>query len=421
MESAVVTSPVAPLTDRRAVVRLFSRLRTPEGQANTAPFYAELRSMGDVVPAPWGGHLVTSFGLCDRILRNKAWLVPDSKWRAQQGDATRWSAASSREMSRTLPGLNAPHHTRVRRSVGNMFDRKSLDIIKISVERSTEALLDQLAENLREGEADFGSLVSEELPVVVIGQWLGIPTADYPMLRSLTHDQVFAQELLPSASQLALSDAATQQLREYFVELVQQRRRAPGGDPISAWIDAWDAIEPDREAADEAVYSLALFVVLAALETTATLLSTMVWLVTEHPLQMGWLRAHPQYIPEAVEEVLRYDSPTHVVSRIAGEDTTLAGVRVYKDQMVHLMVGAANHDPAQHVDPDVFDVRRKASHLSFSSGVHYCLGAALARLEATTLLTALLRRFPGLRVAGTPDWAPRVAFRRLMTLPVTES
>ncbi|MGW5937984.1 cytochrome P450 [Streptomyces celluloflavus] len=374
--------------------------------------------MGEFVPAPWGGHLVTSYELCDQIVRDRTWLVPDSEWRARQGDATRWSAASSREMSKTLPGLNPPHHTRVRRSVGNMFDRNTLDTLKNSVERTTEDLLDKLAEQLRDGEADFGAVVSDELPVATIGQWLGLPPADYPLLRSLTHDQVFAQELLPSASQLAQSDAATRRLREYFTALVRERRRAPGDDPVSEWIRTWDGLEPDRDAADEAVYRLALFVVLAALETTSTLLSTTVRLIAEHPRQQAWLRAHPQGIPGAIEEVLRHDAPTHVVSRVAGEDTTVAGVHVPKDQMVHLMVGAANHDPAQHTDPDVFDVRRKATHLSFSGGIHYCLGAALARLEATTLLTAVLGRFPGLRLGRAPEWAPRVAFRRLVTLPV---
>ncbi|MFE7781091.1 cytochrome P450 [Streptomyces nigrescens] len=411
---------MVPSVDRRSVIRLFSRLRTPDGQANPLPYYTELRRMGDIVPAPWGGHLVTSFGLCDHVLRNRSWLVPDSGWRARQGEATRWMASSSQEMASTLPGLNPPHHTRARRSMGSMFGRNSMEDIKNSVERNTEELLDRLAERLKDGEADFSSLVSEELPVLTIGEWLGLPTADYELLRSLTHDQVFAQELLPSASQLAKSDAATRNLREYFIALVRERRRAPGDDPISAWIRTWDELEPHQDAADEAVYRLALFVVLAALETTSNLLSTMVWLIAEHPRQRGWLRAYPEYISGAVEEVLRYDSPTHVVSRIAGEDTTLAGVPVEKDQMVHLMVGAANHDPAHHADPGLFDVRRKATHLSFSGGIHYCLGAALARLEATTLLTGVLRRFPALR-CGTPDWAPRVAFRRLMTLPVVES
>ncbi|MFD1830686.1 cytochrome P450 [Streptomyces desertarenae] len=410
-----------PVDRRRAVVSLLSRLRTSAGQANPFPYYAELRSMGEVVPAPWGGHLITSFALCDRLLRSREWLVPDSGWRARQGAATRWSAASSREMSRTLPGLNPPEHTRVRRAAGNMFDRRSLEDIRRTVASVTEELLDRLTGRLAaDGGADFGELVSEELPVLAIGRWMGLPSADYPRLRELTHDQVFAQELLPSASQLALSDAATAELRAYFTALVRERRRNPGDDPVSGWIRVWDGLESDREAADEAVYYLSLFVLLAALETTSTLLTTAVRLLLEHPRQWAWLRANPEQVPAAVEEVLRYDAPTHVVSRVASRDTSVAGVEVRKDEMVHLMVGAANRDPAHHADPEVFDVRRRATHLSFSGGIHYCLGAPLARLEATVLLDALIRRLPGLRLAGRPEWAPRVAFRRVLALPVTD-
>ncbi|MFC9651176.1 MULTISPECIES: cytochrome P450 [unclassified Streptomyces] len=377
--------------------------------------------MGDIIPAPWGGHLVTSFNLCDQVLRNKAWLVPDSEWRARQGAATRWNASSSREMGKTLPALNPPHHTRVRRSVGNTFDRKSLANSKDSVEKATEKLLDRLTEKLRSGQADFSSLVSDELPIITIGEWLGLPPSDYHWLRSLTRDQVYSQELLPTPSQLALSDAATAQLREYFTAVIRERRRAPGDDPISEWLRTWDHLEADRETVDEAVYFLSFLFLLAAPETTATLLSHMVWLLLKHPRQLAWLRTHPEHIPGAVEEVLRYDSPNHVISRVAAEDTTLGGADVQRDQMVHLLVGAANHDPEQHAEPELFDVRRKAAHLSFSGGIHYCVGAPLARLEATTLLSSLLRRLPDLRLDGDPVWAPRVGFRRMAELPVTRA
>ncbi|MCI0384157.1 cytochrome P450 [Streptomyces sp. CNQ085] len=409
---------IAPSADRRSVAARISRLRTAAGQKNPYPHYAELRAMGDIVPAPWGGHLITSFGLADRVLRSKDWHVPDARWRASQGEATRWSAASSREMSKTLPALNPPDHTRVRRVTSSRLDRRSLEELRRPVADITHGLLDRFAEHLTGGEADFVPLVAEELPVITIGRWLGLPAADHPLLRDLTHDQVFAQELLPSASQLALSDAATAQLRGYFTSLVRERRSSPGPDPVSAWIRAWDEIEPDREAADEAVYHTTLFVLLAALETTSTLLATTVQLLLEHPEQWEWLRGHPEQVPAAVEEALRYDAPTHVASRIARKDLTLAGVDIREDQMVHLMIGAANHDPAHCPDPDTFDIRRKAAHLSFSGGIHYCLGAPLARLEATTLLTALLERFPTLVLAREPRWAPRVAFRRMLTLPV---
>lgn len=412
METAVTPPP-----DRRFAVSLFSRLRTAKGQANPFPIYAELRSRGDVAAAPWGGYLVTGFDLCDRILRSRDWLEPDARWREQQGSGTRWTAPSSREMSRTLPALNPPEHTWVRRSAG-MFDRTSLQEIGKTVDRITTGLLDTLDERLRDGEADFNALVSEELPIATIGHWLGLPAADFPRLRELTHDQVFTQELLPSASQLALSDAATAELRAYFMELVRHRRARPGEDPVSRWIATWDAMESDRDKADEAVYYLSLFVLLAALETTTTLLSTMTLLLLEHRRQWERLTVHPDLVPAAVEESLRYDPPTHVISRVSSRDCVLGGIEIRKDEMVHLMVGAAHRDPARHEDPELFNLHRKQAHLAFSGGIHYCLGAPLARLEAQTLLRQLVGRFPHLTLVRRPTWAPRVAFRRLLNLDV---
>ncbi|GHJ37542.1 cytochrome P450 [Streptomyces sp. TS71-3] len=368
-------------------------------------------------PAPWGGFLVTGFRTCDEVLRSSAWLEPDARWRERQGASTRWSAPSSREISRTLPALNPPDHTRVRRSAGN-FDRTTIDRIGRRVDRVVERLLAGLRDRLHSGEADFVALVGEELPVVTIGDWLGLPSSDFPRLRELTHDQVFTQELLPSASQLARSDAAMDELRAYFLDLVRERRRRPGEDPVSGWIRTWDLLEPDQDKADEAVYFLALFVLLAALETTATLLSTMALLLVEHPDSWNLLAAQPDLVPAFVEESLRYDPPTHVISRIAARDCLLEGFEVRADDMVHLLVGAAHRDPARFSHPESFDVRRKPAHLSFSGGIHYCLGAPLARLEAQALLRRMVTHLPRLTLVRRPSRAPRVAFRRLMNLDV---
>ncbi|MGW8883836.1 cytochrome P450 [Streptomyces sp. NPDC055749] len=411
---SVVTTPSY---DRRASASLFSRLRTSRGQADPFPIYEELLSRGEVFPAPWGGSVVTSFAVCDQILRSRDWLEPDKRWRERQGSGTRWNAPSSREMSNTLAALNAPEHSRARRAAGT-FDRATVERIGRNVTSTTDRLLDSLSERLRDGEADFASLVGDELPVATIGDWLGLPAADWPRLRELTHDQVFTQELLPSASQLAGSDAATAELRAYFVDLVRERRARPGEDPVSRWIETWDAMEADRDQADEAVYLLVLFVVLAALETTSTLLTTMTLLLVESPERWDLVADNPDLIPAFVEETLRYDPPTHVISRVAAEDCFLNGMEIRKDEMVHLMVGAAHRDPARHKDPDRFDVLRKPAHLAFSGGIHYCLGAPLARLEAQTLLRQLVRRLPRLTLVRRPTMAPRVAFRRLLNLDV---
>ncbi|MFE1250983.1 cytochrome P450 [Streptomyces sp. NPDC058735] len=415
--AVIVVSVTTPTAERRATVSLFSRLRTAEGQSNPFPIYAELRARGEVSPAPWGGHLVTGYTSCERILRSGVWLEPDAAWRERQGERTRWSAPSSREISRTLPALNPPEHTMVRRSAGS-FDRTTIDRIGHRVGRVVDRLLDGLQERLHTGEADFAALVSEELPVATIGDWLGLPSADWPRLRELTHDQVFTQELLPNASQLARSDAAMAELRAYFLGLVRERRKRPGDDPVSRWIRTWDELEPDQDKADEAVYFLSLFVLLAALETTATLLTTMTLLLVEEPGRWDQLTEQPQLVDGFVEETLRYDPPTHVISRIAAQDTVLDDTEVAAGEMVHLIVGAAHRDPARFSSPDSFDPHRNPGHLAFSWGIHYCLGAPLARLEAQTLLRHMITRLPRLTLVRRPAHAPRVAFRRLLNLDV---
>ncbi|WP_240647065.1 cytochrome P450 [Streptomyces globisporus] len=303
------------------------------------------------------------------------------------------------------------------RPTRTVFDRSTIERLAPDVERDADRLLDELAEKLRWGEADFVSTISEQLPVSTVGSWLGIPPEDYPHILEITHNQVFAQELLPTKSQLTVSAEATLALRAYFTELVARRRAEPRHDVLTGWIHTWDAMEPDREKADEILYRLTMFVTIASLETTATLLTSMTHLLTE-PARWAWLREHPEHIDAAVDEVLRYDPPIHINTRIAAEDTVLAGVPIKKDSMIHVLYGAANHDPRRNPDPAGFDILRGGSHLTFGGGVHYCLGAALAKLEARTLLARMLDRFPTLRTVAPPEYAARMVFRRITSLGV---
>ncbi|PWS43552.1 cytochrome P450 [Streptomyces sp. ZEA17I] len=374
--------------------------------------------MGDVVRAPWNGYLVTGFDACSQVLRGRNWQAPDFAWQERQDDAKRWDAIATREMTSTLARLNAPEHTCQRRSLGNLFDRSTIERLTPDVERHADRLLDELADKLRWGEADFVSTVSEQLPIHTIGSWLGLPPEDYPHILEITHNQVYAQELLPTSSELAVSAKATAQLRAYFTDLVARRRAEPRHDVLTGWIHTWDALEPDRERADEILYRLTMFVTIASLETTATLLTSMVSLLSAEPGRWAWLRSCPEHVDAAVDEVLRYDPPIHINTRIAAEDTVLAGVPIEKDSMVHVLYGAANHDPRRNPDPGAFDILRGGSHLTFGGGVHYCLGAALAKLEARTLLARMLDRFPALRTVSPPVHAPRMVFRRVTSLGV---
>ncbi|MCW7942491.1 cytochrome P450 [Streptomyces hygroscopicus] len=407
--------------DRRAVISVLRRLRSLEGRTHPQPLWEELRSMGDVVPAPWGGYFVTGFEACSQVLRGRNWLVPDVAWQERQPDPERWQDVATQEMSHTLSRLNASAHTGQRRGLGNLFDRETLEALQPDVEDHVTRLLDALEEGLRaRGEADFVTTVSEQLPIRTIGHWLGIAEENYAHILDITHRQVHAQELLPTRSELGVSAAATVQLRAFFTELVRQRRARPGNDVLSGWIQYWDARLPDdRAAADHVLYYLAMFVTIASLETTATLLSVAVWLLLEDPSRWRWLRHHPEHIDDAIDEALRYDPPIHLNTRIAADDTVLAGVPLAKDTVVHILYGAANHDPRRNENPHAFDILRNGSHLTFGGGAHYCLGAALARLEARTLLSHLLKRFPTLTPLTAPTYAPRMVFRRVTSLKVT--
>ncbi|MGA4838193.1 cytochrome P450 [Streptomyces sp. G45] len=454
--------------DRRTVISLLRRLRSDEGQANPLPVWERLRALGDVVPAPWGGFFVTGFDACSQVLRGRTWLVPDFAWQERQGDPGRWHDPATQEMTRTLPRLNAPAHTTQRRALGNPFDRGTLEALRPKIAAVVTRLLDDLDERMRaHGTADFVTAVGDQLPVHTVGGLLGIPAEHHARILDFTHRQVHAQELLPTKSELAVSAEATRDMRAYFTGLLRQRRAHLGDDLLSDWIRHWDARFPDSRAqADQALYDLTMFVTIASLETTATLLTNVVWLLTRDPEQAAWLRrhaertqhavrprpeptgcprhaghaqdaqdaqdaddmggvegvAHIEYaerIDGAIEEALRYDPPVHLNSRVAAHDTVLAGVPIAKDTVVHVLYGAANHDPRRNANPHVFDVRRGGSHLTFGGGAHYCLGASLARLEARELLRQLLVRFPTLRPAAPPTYAPRMVFRRPTSLKVT--
>ncbi|OIK07301.1 cytochrome P450 [Streptomyces monashensis] len=408
-------------TDRRAVISLLRRLRSGEGQANPLPVWAGLRALGDVVPAPWGGFFVTGFDACNQVLRGRNWLVPDFAWQQRQPDTRRWHAPATQEMTRTLSRLNAPAHTSQRRALGNLFDRRTLEVMEPQITAHVTRLLDRLDDELRtRGEADFAAVVGEQLPLHTVGRWLAVPEEHYPRILSFTHRQVHAQELLPTKSELAVSAKATLEMRAFFTRLISERRARPGDDVLSGWIRYWDAVHAgDRTAADQILYDLTMFVTIASLETTATLLANAVWLLTGEPARAERLRRHPEDLDDAIDEVLRYDPPIHLNSRVAADDTVLAGVPIARDTTVHVLYGAANHDPRRNPEPHVFDIRRRGGHLTFGGGAHYCLGAALARLEARVLLTELLRRFPALRPTGPPVYAPRMVFRRAASLKVT--
>ncbi|MDQ0305745.1 cytochrome P450 [Kitasatospora herbaricolor] len=355
--------------------------------------------------------------MCETILRDRAWTSLDWHWRQSQG--TRWTSRSAQELGHVIMSLNPPEHTEQRRVLREAFGKQTLQRLTTPIRETTDELLDQLEDALTEGpRADFVH-TSEQFPINVVGRWLGLPARDFDRLHQLTREHIYAQELFPTPRRLEQADLASGELQAYFAAIIADRRACPRDDVITNWLTVWDAAAPNRPASDVTVRRLAMFSLMAGLETTGALLASTVLLLVQHPEQARWLRSHPEHTSMLVDEALRFDPPVQVISRVAPRNTTLAGVNITAGQVAYLLIGAAQHDPTVYEQPNTFDVRRTGRrHLAFGAGAHYCIGAGLARTMAIHFVEALLSRLPGLYLPSPPLWESRVAFRRMESLPI---
>jgi cytochrome P450 len=266
---------------------------------------------------------------------------------------------------------------------------------------------------------DLQQILASSLPIAVIGSLVGVPEADWPALRGSMSRLLQLVELSLSTHALAEADDAATKLDAYFAALAAGRRREPRGDLASAMVTATDASrgEAGQFTEDELVQTLT-FVFMAGVDTMTNLLANGTAALLAHSGQAELLRGSDQYVAGTVDEVLRYDAPVQLVARVAAADAVIAGTPVVADELVVAILGAGNRDSARFGDPDTFDITRAGSApLSFGGGIHRCLGAPLARVQAGTFFVELLRRFPLLQMAGQPKRQSTV-FRGFGYLPV---
>jgi cytochrome P450 len=282
--------------------------------------------------------------------------------------------------------------------------------------------MDELTEELlaplrAAGRFDVIDDVAFPLPVTVICELLGVPAEDRDLFRQQTRDMAVILDGDATPEQLGRAAGAALTFAAYLVPLFEERRRDPEDDLVSALVAAEEA--GDRLGADELLFTVILLLI-AGHETTMNLIGNGLLALLRNPDQLALLRARPELMPSAVDELLRYDSPVRLAIRTAREATTLAGEAVHAGEQVTAMLDAANHDPAVFESPDTLDVTRDAHrHLAFGAGAHYCLGAALARAEAQVALAALVA-LPDLELAvDEPEWRPLMALHALQSLPVT--
>jgi cytochrome P450 len=315
-----------------------------------------------------------------------------------------------------------PVHTRLRRLVAAAFARGHVERLRPRIAALAEGLADAVADaGVGGSPVDLLPAYAEPLPVAVIAELLGIPEADRAPLRPWSNAIVKMYEYAVSPAQRQAAERASAEFVGYLRDLVALRRRAPTDDLVSSLVAVSDT-DGSRLSEDELVTTCTLLLN-AGHEASVNVVGNGVLALLRHPAEPARLRADPALVGSAVEEMIRYDAPLQLFERTAVEDVEIGGVTVAAGQKIAALLGSANRDPEAFAEPDRFDVGRFAlagtnAHLGFGAGIHFCLGAPLARVELQVSLGVLLRRFPRLALAAEPVRRPEFVIRGLRTLPV---
>ncbi|WP_369390864.1 cytochrome P450 [Streptomyces sp. CG1] len=391
----------------------------PAFLADPYPAYAELRARGRVI----------------RYEATDQWLVPhhadvSALLRDRRLGRTYQHRFSHEEFGRSAPppehepfhtlndhgmlDLEPPDHTRIRRLVSKAFTPRTVERLQSYVQ---DLASDLVAGLVRDGGGDLLTDVAEPLPVAVIAEMLGIPEGDRGQLRPWSADICGMYELNPSEETAAKAVRASVEFSEFLRELIAARRKEPGEDLISGLIAAHD--EDDDRLTEQEMISTAVLLLNAGHEATVNATVNGWWALFRNPGQLAALRADHSLIPSAIEELMRYDTPLQLFERWVLDDIEIDGTTIPRGAEIAMLFGSANHDPAVFTDPDRLDLTRTDNpHISFSAGIHYCIGAPLARIELAASMTALLQQAPTLAPAAEPERKPNFVIRGLQGLSV---
>jgi cytochrome P450 len=317
--------------------------------------------------------------------------------------------------------MEPPDHTRLRRLISTAFARGHVERLRPWVQELAKELVDGLVERSGGTEpVDVLTGMAEQLPVDVIAELLGVPHVDRPLLRPWSNAIVKMYEYGRTSEIEAGAERAADEFVGYLRTLAAQRRRSPGDDLLSHLVQVRDT-EGDRLTEDELV-TTCILLLNAGHEATVNVSGNGLLALLEHPGQLRRLREDPGLLPTAIEELMRFDSPLQLFERTATEDVGIGGVTVERGQKIAALLGSANRDPAVFTDPDTLDVgRTDNAHISFGAGVHFCIGAPLARVELQASFGALLERTSTLELGREPVRRPEFVIRGLRELPVVLS
>ncbi len=433
---------VAPVNADALLAELVA---TSEGRADPYPRYATLRASAPVHHSAFGFWALTRYDDCQQVLRHPGVGKDFSGATSRMGLSDEMLAEQARFRSDHSNMLLAdpPDHTRLRGLVTRAFTPRTVETMRPSIVALVDELLDGFAagEGAGTGAADAGAGAGEgtgaaeaaagptgaevdvmtalafPLPVTVIGEMLGVPAGERARLRPLVRSLTAVLELVVTPEAMAAATEAELALVDYFSALVAERRARPQDDLLTQLIQAEDKGD---QLSEEELISTAILLFAAGFETTTHLVGNGLLALLRNPDQLARLRADRSLLRTAVDELLRYDSPVQIAARIAYEDLTIGGHRIESGSVILALLGAANRDPAHFSEPERLDVgRSEGAPISFGGGIHFCLGAALARLEGQIVFDRLLDRFGTIElVDDQPTHRDSLTLRGLVDLRV---
>jgi cytochrome P450 len=397
-------------------------LLDPERRADPYPFYATIRARGPLVT---GGFLLATarHDVATAVLRSDAFGVgfhsrPVPAPVAVLRRLGQWRRPIGPVDPPSMLVVDPPEHTRYRRLVSKVFTPRAIEGLRPRIAELCDEILDRIGTRAAgDGRVDLVAEYASLVPVTVIAEILGVPVAMREQFLRWGAAAAPTLDLGLTLRQYATTEVAIRRGNQWMRGHLRRLRAEPGDDLLSRLVHVED--DQARLTEDELIATAGLLLA-AGFETTVNLIGTGSALLIAHPDQRESLGDDPRRWRNAVEEILRYDSPVQNTGRICRTATEVAGRQVRPDSVVSVLLGGANRDPAVFEDPDRFDVTRANAreHLAFSGGVHFCLGAALARLEGQISLQALFTRYPGLALAGEPHRRPTRILRGYDALPV---
>jgi pimeloyl-[acyl-carrier protein] synthase len=386
----------------------------PDFVADPYPTYHRLRAEDPVHQSPLGFWVLTRYDDVVAALRDPRL----AKEAIASFVAARLGRTPSPAASLSMLDRDPPDHTRLRSLVNKAFTPRVVETLRPRIRGIVDGLLDRAE---RAGGMDLIEEFAYPIPVAVICEMLGVPVEDHERFKGWSADLARSLDalLLPPESGVAERGvAARQSLGGYFRDLIAVRRKSPRNDLLSGLIAAEEAGDKLTE---EELLATCVLLLIAGHETTVNLIGNGTLALLRHPDQRCRLREDPGLIATAVEELLRFDGPVQRTARIPTEDVTIGGRTIAKGEMVMPFIAAADRDPAQFPDPDRLDIGRTDNrHIAFGWGIHFCLGAPLARVEGQIAINALVQRFPKLALATErPEYRQSLTLRGLQSLPVT--